>query len=450
MFTSTNPATGEALASYRILDEAEIDVRIGIAIKGHKEELRRGSIDERVARLAALGAVLRERHESLSQMATAEMGKPIIFSRAEIDKCIALLDHYVATAPRVLAETPKHGAVVLRQPLGPILSIMPWNFPFWQVVRVLAAAIAVGNPLLLKHADNVLGCASMLEVAVRDAGLPDASLQSLALRTDQVPRIIADSRIRGVTLTGSVRAGRAVAQLAGQHGKKSVLELGGSDPFLVLADADLEVAAKAAAGSRLFNGGQACVSAKRFIVLGSVHDEFIDRLAREFEQAIVGRPTLESTTIGPLARLDLLTNLERQVSETIAQGARVHLEGGRMDGPGLFYKPTLLTNVMPEYTASTEETFGPVGAVISVDSTEEGIDLANASPYGLGATVFTADPEKGLSIARQLEAGVVAINTIVASRYDLPFGGVKDSGYGRELGDEGILEFVNAKSVLFG
>ncbi len=450
MFLSTNPSTGEVIGTHRPLNDDEVDSRLEIAMGAYRAELRRGAIDERVARLGALANVMRERHESLAQMVTAEMGKPIIFSRAEIDKCISLLEHYTETAPQVLADTPRPGAVIVHQPLGPVLAIMPWNFPFWQVLRVLAPAIAVGNPLLLKHADSVLGCASLLEDAVRDSGAPEGSLQSLALSIDQIPRMIADSRVRAVTLTGSVRAGQAVSEMAGRSGKKSVLELGGSDPFIVLQDADLKLAAREAARSRLFNGGQACVSAKRFVVHGSVRDEFIELVADEFDQAVVGPPSSERTTIGPLARLDLLENLERQVSETVTQGADVRVGGGRMDGPGFFFAPTLLTDVRPEFTAGTEETFGPVGAVISVETDEQAIDIANSTPFGLGATVCTTDPERALAIAKQIEAGVVAINTIVVSRPDLPFGGVKASGFGRELGEEGLKEFVNTKSVLLG
>lgn len=448
MFTTVNPTTGAELEQYAEMTPAQVDARLAIAAEACRGDVGRAPIEERSARLRAVAKVLRERVEVLAQLATREMGKPINDSRAEVQKSATAFDYYADIIHEQMTTSHRDGALVRYEPLGPLLAVMPWNFPYWQVCRVLAPAIAVGNPLLLKHAENVLGCATALEDVVCAAGLPAGTLQTLIVGVPAVASVIGDDRVQGVTLTGSVRAGRSVAELAGRHGKKSVLELGGVDPLVVLDDADLSVAVDVAARSRLFNSGQACIAAKRFIVHRSVHAPFVEGLRAAFEAAVVGDPMDESTTIGPMARADLRDLLAEQVRRTIAEGVQVVTGGDLRESPGFFYPPTLLDEVGPDNTAAREETFGPVGSVMPVDSVDEAVALANATPYGLGATVCTSDRERALDVASRLEVGVVAINTLVASRVDLPFGGVKASGYGRELGTEALREFTNIKTVL--
>lgn len=448
MFTTIDPTTGLELEQYAELTPAEIDARLDLAAEAFRGDVGRASIDERADRLRAVARALRERSETLAHLATREMGKPIKDARAEVEKSATALDYYAGIIHDQMPTSQRDGALVRYEPLGPLLAVMPWNFPFWQVCRVLAPAIAVGNPMLLKHAENVLGCATALEDVVRSAGLPSGTLQTLTVGVSAVASVIADDRVQCVTLTGSVCAGRSVAEIAGRHGKKSVLELGGVDPLVVLEDADLSVAIDVAARSRLFNSGQACIAAKRFIVHRSLHEPFVEGLRAVFESAVVGDPMDEATTIGPMARVDLRDLLADQVRRTIAEGGRVVTGGDLPDSPGFFYPPTLLDDVGPENTSAREETFGPVGSVMPVDTVDQAVELANATPYGLGATVCTSDRERALDVASRLEVGVVAINTLVASRVDLPFGGVKASGYGRELGTEALREFSNIKTVL--
>jgi succinate-semialdehyde dehydrogenase/glutarate-semialdehyde dehydrogenase len=331
--------------------------------------------------------------------------------------------------------------------IGPVLAIMPWNFPFWQVFRFAAPALAAGNAGILKHAPNVSRCALEIEQVFRDAGLPDGLFRSVFLSNEATAGVIGDPRVRAVTLTGSDRAGSQVAEHAGRHLKKTVLELGGSDPFIVLEDADVARAARIAADARLQNSGQSCIAAKRFIVADRVAGQFTERLIAEMGSRRVGDPLDPATAVGPQARLDLRANLHRQVEESVRRGARLVLGGRLPDGPGAFYPPTVLTGVQPGTPAFDEETFGPVAAVMVARDEADAIRIANASVYGLGASVWTADPARGERIARELEAGSVFVNGMVKSDPRLPFGGVKRSGYGRELSEYGLREFVNIKTV---
>jgi succinate-semialdehyde dehydrogenase/glutarate-semialdehyde dehydrogenase len=383
------------------------------------------------------------------------MGKPLAQGRAEADKCAWACEFYAEHAEGFLAPsavaTGARESFVTYEPLGPIFAIMPWNFPFWQVFRFAAPNLIAGNTALLKHAESVPGCALAIASVLREAGLPSGAFSNLFITHEQAKTVIAHAAVRGVTLTGSTRAGRAVARAAGAHLKKTVLELGGSDAYLVLEDADLDLAAAACAASRLINAGQSCIAAKRFIVDESVRGPFTQRLVARMREAKMGDPLDEATTLGPLARADLREALHRQVQTSLARGARLRLGGRVPDGPGAFYPATVLDEVRPGMPAFDEELFGPAAAVIGASGEAEAIRLANASPYGLGAAVFSSDLERARRIAaHELDAGACAINDFVRSDPRLPFGGVKDSGYGRELARHGLLEFVNVKSVVAG
>jgi succinate-semialdehyde dehydrogenase/glutarate-semialdehyde dehydrogenase len=379
------------------------------------------------------------------------MGKPICQARAEVQKCAFVLDFYCEHAKELLAdkpiETDAHSSFVRCDPLGAVLAVMPWNFPYWQVFRFAAPALMAGNVGLLKHASNVTGCALAIEQLLVQAGLPQGVFQTLLISSSQVDSVIADPRIAAVTLTGSEKAGMAVASAAGRALKKSVLELGGSDPFIVLADADLDAAARTAALSRTINCGQSCIAAKRFIAVDRIHDDFVCRFKAALLCLKMGDPLDEKTAIGPLARDDLREELHDQVERTVREGARLELGGRIPPGPGNFYPPTLLTSVEPHMAAAKEETFGPVAPVLRVNGEAEAIEVANATRFGLGATIFTANRDRAADLACRLEAGTVFFNGMLKSDPRLPFGGVKLSGYGRELGEEGIREFVNIKSV---
>ncbi|MEO8084873.1 MAG: NAD-dependent succinate-semialdehyde dehydrogenase [Ardenticatenales bacterium] len=416
-------------------------------------------LSERCDHLRRLAAVLRDRAPQLAALMADEMGKPLAEGRAEIAKCALACDYYAANAAAFLAPEPVATefakSYVCYRPLGVLLAIMPWNFPFWQVVRFAAPAIVAGNTVLLKHAPNVPGCALALIDLFAAAGFPAGVFQAPLIDIDAdpeiVPAIIAHPHVAGVTLTGSTRAGRAVAAIAGAHLKKTVLELGGSDPYVVLADADLDAAVAACVTGRMINGGQSCIAAKRLIVEAGVRQAFERRLGAALADVVMGDPRDPATTLGPLARHDLRDALHRQVVDSIAAGARLLLGGQVPDGPGAFYPPTLLTDVHPGMPAFDQEVFGPVAVLIEAAHARDAIALANASPYGLGAAVFTADAERGEAIAvGQLEAGAAFVNAFVRSDPRLPFGGVRDSGYGRELGRQGVMEWVNAKTVVVG
>jgi len=449
-FQSVNPTTGAVLETFEDTSPAELD-RIIARADAASRDWRGLPVPARAERLRAAGRVLRERKDAYARTMALEMGKPLAQGVAEAEKCAWVCDYYADEAATMLADQPRRTdatrSYVRFEAIGPVLAIMPWNFPFWQVFRFAAPALAAGNAGLLKHAPNVSRCALEIEQVFRDAGFPDGLFRSVFLSNDATATVVADPRVRAVTLTGSDRAGSQVAERAGRHLKKTVLELGGSDPFIVLEDADLGRAATVAADARLQNSGQSCIAAKRFIVADRVAAQFTERLIADMTSRRVGDPLDSATAVGPQARLDLRVNLHRQVEESVRRGAHLVLGGRLPDGPGAFYPPTVLTAVPPGTPAFDEETFGPVAAVMVARDEADAVRLANASVYGLGASVWTADPARGERVARQLEVGSVFVNGMVKSDPRLPFGGVKRSGYGRELSEYGLREFVNIKTV---
>lgn len=448
---SVNPATGETIASY---EEMSWQAVAGILEDVYERfaSWRESRFSERAARLRAAARVLRERQNELAELMAREMGKPVREGRAEVDKCAWVCDYYGENAATFLAretvETDASRSFVTFQPLGVVLAVMPWNFPLWQVFRFAAPGLMAGNVGVLKHASNVPGCALAIESVFRDAEFPDNVFRTLLIGSSLVAQVIEHPRVAAVTLTGSTPAGRAVASQAGAALKKTVLELGGSDPYVVLDDADLGATAATCVASRLINGGQSCIAAKRFIVLESRRRQFEELVVEQMKARTVGDPLSEETDIGPQARADLRDALARQVRRSIELGATCLLGGEVPDGPGAFYPPTVLSGVRKGMPAYDEELFGPVAAVIPVTDEEEAIRVANDSAFGLGAAVFTRDPARGEEIAaHRLEAGCCFVNAFVKSDPRLPFGGVKESGYGRELGRYGIKEFVNIKTV---
>jgi len=449
-FQSVNPATGEVLETF---EETAPDALTGILERADvaSRDWRRRPVTERAERLRAAGRVLRERKEAYARTMALEMGKPLAQGAGEAEKCAWVCDYYAEQGPALLADEPRPSdasrSYIRFEALGPVLAIMPWNFPFWQVFRFAAPALVAGNAGILKHAPNVPRCAVEIEAVFRDAGFPDGLFRAVFLSNEGAGSAIADGRVRAVTLTGSDRAGSQVAEQAGRHLKKTVLELGGSDPFIVLDDADLERAARTAAEARLINSGQSCIAAKRFIVVERVADQFLERFTTEMRARKVGDPLDATTHVGPQARLDLREHLHRQVPESVQRGAQAILGGQLPRGRGAFYPPTVLVAVEPGMPAFDQETFGPVAAVIRAKDEADAIRIANASSYGLGAAVWTRDAQRGERVAREIEAGSVFVNGLVKSDPRLPFGGVKRSGYGRELSVEGLREFVNVKTV---
>lgn len=450
MMQSINPATEEIVASYtpmtrKILDDTLAESRHAFTT------WRRQTVDDRAALVRQAGAQLRANQERLAMLATTEMGKPIAQAEGEVEKCATNCDFYADNAARFLAdqtiESPAHESYVSFVPLGVVLAIMPWNFPYWQVFRCAIPAIVAGNTVVLKHASNVTGCALAIEDIFKAAGFPDGVFRTLVMESKDVDHIIEDPRIVAVALTGSDAAGSHVAAKAGLLLKKTVLELGGSDPFIVLADADINGAATFAARSRFQNTGQSCIAAKRFLVVDSVANRFEALFKEKAEALITGDPTDRTTTMGPLARPDLREALEKQCAATVHQGAIVVTGGKRLDRKGYFYEPTILSGVTADMPAFKEETFGPVAAIIRVKDVDEAITLANDSPYGLGGNIWSHDVPRAKKLARQIESGTVSINGMVASHPRLPFGGVKRSGYGRELSSFGILEFTNIQTI---
>src|SRR5207245_9282527 len=434
--TSLNPATEEVLATFDPYTPDEIEEAVAEA-QASFLDWRERTIAEREPFMRKLGALLRERADRYGRLSTIEMGKPIAEAKAEIEKCAWACDHFAENAKRYLADeripSTARQSLVAFEPLGVVLAVMPWNFPFWQVVRFAAPALMAGNAAVVKHASNVPQCALAIEEAFRDAGFPQGLLRTVLVSGSAIEPIIADDRIRAVTLTGSSETGSRIAELAGRALKKTVLELGGSDPFIILADADLDVAAATAVRARNQNNGQSCIAAKRFIVAEPVAADFERRFAKGVEDLGVGDPMDPKTQIGPLARRDLLDTLERQVDESVRAGARVLTGGERLSGKGYFFRPTVLTNVRRDMPAFREETFGPVAAVVRVRDADEAVRVANDSAYGLGAAIWTRDAALGERLARRLESGRVIVKGMVASDPRLPFGGIKRSGYGRDL-----------------
>jgi succinate-semialdehyde dehydrogenase / glutarate-semialdehyde dehydrogenase len=445
-----DPSTGETVASYDTHDEAAVDLRLGRAWDGFLH-WRGTSYDDRAALLRAAAGELEKRRDELAQLMTTEMGKTIASAEAEVDKCVKVChyeaDHGEANLAHDVIETDATRSYVRFDPLGPLLAVMPWNFPLWQVFRALAPATMAGNTVLLKHASNVPGTALAIEEIMTAAGAPEGVFTTLMIGSGMVADVIGDDRVRAVTITGSVPAGRKVAAAAGEHLKPSVLELGGSDPFLVLDDADVATAARVARDSRLLNNGQSCISAKRFVVVDAVADAFVEAFVAATEESVIGDPKDRSTTLGPLAREDLRDDLHEQVKATVDSGATLLTGGEAIDRPGYFYAPTVLDHVDPEMTAAREETFGPAAAVLRVRDEDHAVAVANDTDFGLGASIWTEDLERGERVAARIEAGCVFVNELVKSDPRVPFGGVKDAGYGRELGPYGIKSFVNAKTV---
>jgi succinate-semialdehyde dehydrogenase/glutarate-semialdehyde dehydrogenase len=447
---SINPATGEVIETFAETSPDGLEASLAGAWEAFVE-WRRVPFAGRAERLRAAARVLRARKADFARTMALEMGKPVVQGEEEVEKCAWGCEFYAEHGAAFLAEQPTvteaTRSYVRFDPLGPVLAVMPWNFPFWQVFRFAAPALMAGNAALLKHASNVPRCGLEIETVLAAAGLPAGLFRTLLLGAERVGDVIADPRVRAATLTGSERAGSRLAERAGREIKKTVLELGGSDPFVVLADADIEGAARAAAAARVVNSGQSCIAAKRFVVVEAVFDAFLARFVAAMEARRMGDPLDRATEVGPQARHDLREALHHQVEESVRRGAALRLGGRIPPGPGAFYPPTVLTAVEPGMPAFDEETFGPVAAVVRARDEADAIALANRSTFGLGASLWTGDRERGARLAAEIEAGVVFVNGQVRSDPRLPFGGVKRSGYGRELSEHGMREFVNVKTV---
>jgi len=446
-FKSINPHNGKEIATYKEQTEKEVN---DILEKSRMafESWREVPVKERCELLVNAGGVLRNNVEKYAKTMTLEMGKPISEARGEIEKCAWVCDFYAENAERFLAdeiiETDATESFVSHDPIGTVLAIMPWNFPYWQVFRFAAPTLAAGNTGLLKHAPNVFGCATHIEEIFLEAGFPDGVFQNLFIHHDKTERIISNDILKAVTLTGSERAGKSVGALAGKYLKKSVLELGGNNAFIVLEDADMEQAVKTGVTARMMNSGQSCIAAKRFILVGDAYDKFLPAYIEGVKSIKKGNPMDEATEFGPLARKDLADGLHEQVEKSVKKGAKIEL-GGNQDGA--FHEPTVLTGVKPGMPAFDEETFGPVAAIIRAKDVDEAFELAANSPYGLGVSLFTKDVENARRHISKAPDGAFFINELVKSDPRLPFGGTGNSGYGRELSREGIHEFVNKKTV---
>jgi len=450
---SINPATEEVLKTFEPFSEAQIEQALSETRQAFLG-WRNTSFAERSVLFHRLASYLREHKEELGRLATLEMGKPLAEAVAEAEKCALNCDFYADNAEKFLADEPvttnATSSYVEYRPLGVVLALMPWNYPFWQVFRFAAPALMAGNTAILKHASNVSMCALEIERVFQECGFPRGIFRTVLVPGAETGRLIADKRIAAVTLTGSDIAGVAVASASGRALKKNVLELGGSDAFIVLEDADLDAAAQVAARARFQNTGQSCIAAKRFIVVESVAASFEKKFVEATRQLKVGDPFNSATQIGPMARGDLREKLAKQVAETVKMGGRVLLGGKPLEGKGYFYEPTIISDVTTEMPLFRQETFGPAAAVIHARDTEHAIELANDSDFGLGGNLWTRDIERGRALARQIESGAVFINSMTASDPRLPFGGIKRSGYGRELAAFGIREFVNIQTVWIG
>ena len=451
--SSINPTTGEALKTFQEHSAQQIEEKLQLAAATF-QTYRHTSFADRARRMSSAGEILENEKQQFGKLMTIEMGKPLKAAISEAEKCAWVCRYYAEKAQQHLADqlvqtNAKHSYVRF-QPLGPVLAVMPWNFPFWQVFRFAAPALMAGNVGLLKHASNVPQCALAIEDVFRRAGFPEGAFQTLLIGSDKVEGILNDARVVAATLTGSEPAGSSVASIAGKQIKKTVLELGGSDPFVVMPSANVKEAVSTAVKARTINNGQSCIAAKRFIVAAEIYDEFEQGFVAEMKALRVGDPLEESTDIGPLATPQIVNDLEKQVQQAVASGARILTGGKRIERPGNFYEPTVLVNIDPSTPVSCEEIFGPVAMLFRVNNIDEAIRLANATPFGLGSAAWTNNTDEQERFINELEAGSVFINGMVASDPRLPFGGVKHSGYGRELAEFGIREFVNIKTVWVG
>lgn len=450
---SINPATGKVMQVFGEWTAAETD-RVVEKVHDSWPAWRERSFAERAVLMRKAAEVLRLHAGEYAELMALEMGKPLAQGRAEVEKCAWACEYYADHAAAYLADEPAESdgsrALVAFRPLGLVLAVMPWNFPFWQVFRCAAPALMAGNVLVLKHSSNVPRCALAIEDVFRKAGFPEQTFRTLLIGARRVEGVIENRRVKAVALTGSDAAGRQVAATAGRMLKKTVLELGGSDPFIVLADADLAKAARVGVLARCLNSGQSCIAAKRFLVEEPVYSRFLELFVREMAALVIGDPLDEVTQVGPLARQDLVTELHAQVSDAVNQGATAILGGRPLESLGCYYPPTILTGVKPGMRAYHEELFGPVATVMAVRDADQALAVANDTPFGLGASIWTADSAKGTDLAARIEAGAVFVNGMVKSDPRLPFGGVKDSGYGRELAGFGIREFVNIQTVWVG
>ncbi|WP_308582654.1 aldehyde dehydrogenase family protein [uncultured Pseudomonas sp.] len=447
---SINPANGETVGSYPYETAAQLNAALDRATVAFRT-WRRQPVSQRAELLLALAGALRDQAEAMAQMITLEMGKPIAQARAEIEKCAQLSEWYAAHGPAMLAAEPtlvdNGSAQIEYRPLGPILAVMPWNFPVWQVLRGAVPTLLAGNTYVLKHAPNVMGSAYLMKAAFQKAGFPEGLFEVINVTTDGVSSAIADPRIAAVTLTGSVRAGMAIGSQAGAALKKCVLELGGSDPFIVLNDADLDAAVQAAVIGRFQNSGQVCAAAKRLIIEEGVVQAFTAKFVEASRALVMGDPTSTDTYVGPMARFDLRDELHGQVQATLAEGATLLLGGDKVPGAGNYYAPTVLADVTDQMTSFRQELFGPVASIITARDADHAVALANDSEFGLTASIFTSDPAKAGEIANQLETGGIFVNAFSVSDPRVAFGGVKKSGFGRELSHFGVREFCNAQTV---
>jgi len=447
VFKSIFPYNQQIIAEYPLMNVQGVDSALSKSVKGYAHWSVQ-SFAHRAGVLNRAASILREEKDRFATLITNEMGKVISEAKGEVEKCAWVCEYYAQNAEQFLKDeiitADYHKSFVTYQPIGAVLAIMPWNFPFWQVFRFAAPTLMAGNVGLLKHAPNVTGCSLAIQEIFQKAGAGEGVFQSLIIDTPEVERIIASDIVQAVTLTGSERAGTSVAMLAGKHIKKSVLELGGSDALIVLADANLEKAATVAIQSRMLNAGQSCIASKRFIVVKEAMDEFMHQLVSQIVKLKQGDPFKEGITTGPMARIDLANELQSQMLRSVEAGAKLEL-GGEVEGAN--FQPSLLLNVKKGMATFDEEAFGPLASMIIAANEDEAIQLANNSRYGLGGSIWTRDVEKGISLGRRISSGAVFINSLVKSDPRLPFGGVKKSGYGRELGRHGILEFVNAKTI---
>ncbi len=447
---SVNPATGRTFATFQALTDAEIERKVRCAVDAFRVNRAR-TFAERARRLQSAAEILERDAVKYGRLITSEMGKPVKAAIAEVQKCATACRYYAENGERHLADerirTDADDSYVHFQPIGPVLAIMPWNFPFWQVFRFAAPALMAGNTGLLKHSSNVPQSAMAIETILREAGFDHEEFQTLLITSDQVPGLLEDERVRAATLTGSEPAGASVASIAGKHIKKTVLELGGSDPFIVMPSADLDQAAEIGVKARIVNNGQSCIAAKRFIVHEKIAGDFERKFVAAMEKLKIGDPLDESVDVGPLATPQILSDIEKQVDASIKAGAKLLTGGKRIGSKGNFYAPTVLKDIPRNAPAFSEETFGPVAAIFRVHNVDEAVQIANATTFGLGASVWTQDRAEADRFIDAIDAGQVFVNAMVASDARLPFGGVKHSGYGRELGVYGIREFVNIKTV---